>query len=54
MDGEQHTRDVTIVFDGTQYAQVTVNGETFTVDLANRQHMGRHGRQGPGGPGQHR
>lgn len=35
-DGETHTRDVTITFDGTQYATVTVNGETFTVDLANR------------------
>jgi len=36
-DGETRTRDVTITFDGTQYATVTVNGETFTVDLANRQ-----------------
>jgi hypothetical protein len=36
-DGETHTRDVTITFDGTQYATVTVNGQTFTVDLASRQ-----------------
>lgn len=49
-DGETRTRDVTITFDGTQYATVTVNGETFTIDLANRQHAGRH-RKGPGGPG---
>jgi hypothetical protein len=49
-DGETHTRDVTITFDGTQYATVTVNGETFTVDLANRQHAGRHHR-GPGPQG---
>jgi hypothetical protein len=53
MDGEHHTRDVTIVFDGTQYAEVTVNGETFTIDLANRQHTGRRGRHGHGGPGPH-
>jgi hypothetical protein len=48
-DGETVTRDVTITFDGTQYATVTVNGETFTIDLANRQHAGRHHR----GPGRH-
>lgn len=54
MDGEQHVRDVTIVFDGTQYAEVTVNGETFTVDLANRQHVGRQQRHGHGGRGPHR
>lgn len=51
-DGTTHERDVTIRFDGTQYATVTVGGETFTVDLANRQHMGRHGKRGgPRGPG---
>jgi hypothetical protein len=51
-DGTTHERDVTIAFDGTQYATVTVGGETFTVDLANRQHMGRHGKRGgPHGPG---
>lgn len=48
-----HERDVTITFDGTQYATVTVDGETFTIDLANREHRGRHGPggRGPGGPG---
>jgi hypothetical protein len=35
-DGATYTRDVTVTFDGTQYATVTVNGETFTVDLARR------------------
>lgn len=35
-DGETRTRDVTVTFDGTQYATVTVNGETFTIDLAAR------------------
>jgi len=52
-DGTTHERDVTIVFDGTQYATVTVGGETFTVDLANREHRGRHGRHGGGGPAGH-
>lgn len=48
-DGATHGRDVTITFDGTQYATVTVGDETFTVDLANREH---HGGRGPrGGPG---
>ena len=46
-DGETMTRDVTVTFDGTQYATVTVNGETFTVDLASRRCTG-------GGDGQHR
>lgn len=45
-DGESHTRDVTIVFDGSQYAQVTLNGETFTVNLADRSHAPRHHRPG--------
>jgi len=52
-DGTTHERNVTITFDGTQFATVTVGDQTFTVDLANRQHMGRHGmrggRPGPGG-----
>jgi hypothetical protein len=51
-DGATRTRDVTITFDGTQYATVTVNGETFTVDLARRQCVGR-GPHRPGRPGQH-
>jgi len=46
LDGTTHTRDVTTTFDGTQYATVTVNGETFTVDLANRRHAGPHQRRG--------
>lgn len=50
-DGETRTRDVTITFDGTQYATVTVNGETFTIDLANRQHA-RRGRMQHDGLGQ--
>lgn len=41
-DGTTHSRDVTITFDGSQYAEVTLNGETFTVDLAERRHVGRH------------
>ena len=42
-------RDVTIQFDGTQFALVTVNGEEMVVDLANRSHAGpghRGGRRG--------
>jgi hypothetical protein len=54
-DGEVRERVVTITFDGTQYATVTVNGETFTVDLANRCHAGRHrwGQGDRGGYGRH-
>lgn len=33
---ETRMRDVTIVFDGTQFAAITVNGETFVLDLAAR------------------
>jgi hypothetical protein len=50
-DGTTEQRDVTITFDGTQYATVTVGDETFTVDLANRQHRGRHGPRRGHGPG---
>jgi hypothetical protein len=51
-DGETVTRDVTIEFDGTQYATVTVNGETFTIDMADRCHAeGRHEGPGPWGRG---
>lgn len=39
-DGETFTRDVRVAFDGTQYATVTVNGETFTIDLARRRCTG--------------
>ena len=51
-DGATRTRDVTITFDGTQYATVTVNGETFTVDLARRLCVGG-GDHRPGRPGHH-
>ncbi len=40
-DGTTETRDVKITFDGTQYATVVVNGETFQFDLA---HRGRPGK----------
>ncbi|MGD2068217.1 MAG: hypothetical protein PVI57_05985 [Gemmatimonadota bacterium] len=38
-DGGERTveRTVTITFDGTQYATLVVNGETYTVDLADRE-----------------
>ncbi len=47
-DGEvvrEVDRTVVVVFDGTQYAEMTVNGETFTIDLAEKRlHRGqRHG-----------
>lgn len=42
-DGTTDKRTVTITFDGTQYAKVTVNGESFQFDLAQR------GRPGPMG-----
>jgi hypothetical protein len=42
-DGTTETRDVTITFDGTQFATVTVNGDTFQVDLASRGRPERHG-----------
>ena len=35
-DGETFTRSTTLEFNGTQYATLTVNGETFQVDLARR------------------
>lgn len=52
-DGETVTRDVTVTFDGTQYATVTVNGETFTVDLAQRRCTGGGDRGGRPGDGNH-
>ncbi len=41
-------RDVTVVitFDGTQFATMTVDGETFRIDLAARQVNGRRGKNG--------
>lgn len=53
-DGETLTREVTVTFDGTQFATATVNGETFTIDLARRRcsdggdHQGRPGGDGDG------
>lgn len=35
--------DATVTFDGTNIATVTVNGETFTVDLSQRGHRGLGG-----------
>jgi hypothetical protein len=46
-DGTTWTRDVTITFDGTQYATVTVNDQTYTIDLARRRCVGG-GHQRPG------
>jgi hypothetical protein len=48
-DGTSRERDIAITFDGTQFATVTVNGETFTIDLAQRRH-----REAPGGRGRGR
>lgn len=52
VDGEvvrEADRTVVVVFDGTQYAEMTVNGETFTIDLAERRlKRGRKHRQGQG------
>jgi hypothetical protein len=51
-DGTTETRNVTITFDGTQYATITVNGETFQFDLAKRgkPEHGKGGPEGHGGP----
>lgn len=48
---ETRSSVVTITFNGTQFATMTVDGETFEVDLAQRgrDRMRRH-RGGPGGP----
>ena len=42
--GTTETRDATITFDGTQFATVVVNGETFQFDLAKRGRPGKGGR----------
>lgn len=47
-DGSTETRNVLITFNGTQFATITVNGESFEFDLARRGRPG-HGRGGPGG-----
>jgi hypothetical protein len=50
-----HTRTVVITFNGTQYPEMTINGEPFEVDLAAREmdrpyHEGspHHSGDGPG------
>lgn len=48
-DGTTETRNVTITFNGTQFATIVVNGETFQFDLAKRGKPG-HGPGGPMGP----
>lgn len=51
-NGESRTLDVSVTFDGTQYATLTVNGETFTIDLASRRcHRGDGGHDDGGGRG---
>jgi hypothetical protein len=47
--GTTEQRTATITFDGTQFATVTVNGDTFKFDLAGRGHPDRMG----GGMGGH-
>lgn len=55
-----HTRTVVITFNGTQFPEMTIDGEPFEVDLAARERErpyfegrphGPHGPHGPGGPG---
>lgn len=49
-DGTTVTRSTTLEFNGTQYATLTVNGETFQVDLARRScHRDGHGDGHDGG-----
>ncbi|MEZ4455518.1 MAG: hypothetical protein R2882_03055 [Gemmatimonadales bacterium] len=45
-DGETVDRTAVIEFNGTQYATVTVDGETFDFDLARRGRPDRHGGHG--------
>jgi len=45
-DGTTEERTVTVTFNGTQLATVTVNGESFEFDLATRGHMGQKGPMG--------
>jgi hypothetical protein len=47
-DGTTEKRTVTITFDGTQFAKLTVNGETFQFDLAQRGRPGPMGNRPPG------
>jgi hypothetical protein len=47
-DGTTETKNVKVTFNGTQFASITVNGDTFQFDLAGRGKPG-HGMGGPGG-----
>jgi hypothetical protein len=47
-DGETHSRLAVITFNGTQFATVTVNGETYEIDLAAAKGRGRPTRGGGG------
>jgi hypothetical protein len=48
---QTHTRHVVITFNGTQYPEMTVNGEPFEVDLAARERDRPYVEGGPHGPG---
>lgn len=53
-DGTTVTRNTTLEFNGTQYATLTVNGETFQVDLARRTcHRDGDGQHDGRGDGDH-
>lgn len=50
---ETRTRNVTITFNGTQFAEIDIDGEKGTIDLAARRdnkRFKRHHGGGPGGP----
>jgi hypothetical protein len=51
-DTTRESRLVTVTFDGSSTAQITVNGETRAVDLSRRPFRGGppHGGEGPGHP----
>jgi len=46
-----HTREVVITFNGTQYPEMTVNGEPFAANLGAREHERPYLEGGPHGPG---
>ena len=48
---QTHTREVVVTFNGTQYPEMTVNGEPFEVDLAARERDRPFVDGGPHGPG---
>ena len=49
-DTTREARVITVAFDGTSTAQITVNGETRAVDLSKRPFRGGPPRGGPGAP----